>query len=189
MVQMWAGYVHILGDAYPILLNPCLGLSTEYPWCAPAGKFAVLPCISVQRLDLVLALKLLSLLSGCIKPRPVCREPRSSCVLCETTWNASIPNSQHFKTYTYSMVCRALAIATAASLMTFNLEWIFHKVFTHRLSKPCDCCPGGALGPVNGEPGALKDAETGSSRDLSIQGKTELKRLQNAVRSYTFETG
>ena len=27
-----AGFVHVLGDAYPILMDPSLGLSTEYPW-------------------------------------------------------------------------------------------------------------------------------------------------------------
>lgn len=27
-----AGYVHVLGDAFPILTDPCLGLSTTYPW-------------------------------------------------------------------------------------------------------------------------------------------------------------
>ncbi|KAK9812115.1 hypothetical protein WJX73_008188 [Symbiochloris irregularis] len=31
-VVLTTGYVHVLGDAYPILTDPCLGLSTDYPW-------------------------------------------------------------------------------------------------------------------------------------------------------------
>ncbi|KAK9865177.1 hypothetical protein WJX84_007285 [Apatococcus fuscideae] len=31
-VVLTTGYVHVLGDAYPILTDPCLGLSTTYPW-------------------------------------------------------------------------------------------------------------------------------------------------------------
>ena len=34
-------YVHVLADAYPILTDPCLGLSSEYPWAksiATAGS-------------------------------------------------------------------------------------------------------------------------------------------------------
>lgn len=30
--------MHVLGDAFPLLMDPCLGLSTTYPWaCAFAG--------------------------------------------------------------------------------------------------------------------------------------------------------
>ncbi|KAK9825723.1 hypothetical protein WJX74_001308 [Apatococcus lobatus] len=36
------GYVHVLGDAYPILTDPCLGLSTEYPWAMTFATAATL---------------------------------------------------------------------------------------------------------------------------------------------------
>ena len=84
--------------------------------------------------------------------------------------------------------CRALAIATAAALITFNLEWTLHKMFTFQLSKPCECCPGGALGSANEESAAPKDVEQGE-RAIGLQGRKQLKKLQNAVRSYTFEIG
>ena len=64
-------------------------------------------------------------------------------------------------------------------------------MFTFQLSKPCECCPGGALGPANGESAAPKDVEQGADRgrDIGLQGTKQLKKLQNAVRSYTFEIG
>ena len=38
-----AGFVHVLGDAFPILTDPCLGLSSTYPWaCAFAGTAVLL---------------------------------------------------------------------------------------------------------------------------------------------------
>jgi hypothetical protein len=35
-------YVHVLADAYPILTDPCLGLSTEYPWAMTIATAASL---------------------------------------------------------------------------------------------------------------------------------------------------
>ena len=35
-------YVHVLGDAYPILTDPCLGLSSEYPWAMTIATAASL---------------------------------------------------------------------------------------------------------------------------------------------------
>ena len=38
-----AGLVHVLGDAFPLLMDPCLGLSSTYPWaCAFAGLAVLL---------------------------------------------------------------------------------------------------------------------------------------------------
>ena len=31
-VVLATGFVHVLGDAVPILSDPCLGLSSDYPW-------------------------------------------------------------------------------------------------------------------------------------------------------------
>jgi hypothetical protein len=40
---MHAGFVHVLGDAFPLLTDPCLGLSSTYPWaCAFAGLAVLL---------------------------------------------------------------------------------------------------------------------------------------------------
>ena len=35
-------YVHVLGDAYPILTDSCLGLSSEYPWAMTIATAASL---------------------------------------------------------------------------------------------------------------------------------------------------
>ncbi|KAK9794638.1 hypothetical protein WJX73_005364 [Symbiochloris irregularis] len=61
-VVLTTGYVHVLGDAYPVLTDPCLGLSSDYPW--------------------------------------------------------------------------AMTLATAATLITFTLEWTLHKHFVKRLNNP-----------------------------------------------------
>ena len=98
----------------------------------------------------------------------------------------------------FGAACRALAIATGASLFTFNLEWVLHKYFTAQLSQPCDCCPtGGALAPANDDqnsaPNGATDTEGGiikpADPQLGAQNAKKLKLLQNTVRSYTFEIG
>ena len=40
--------VHILGDAYPILTDPCLGLSAEYPWAMTFATTAVLLTFTLE---------------------------------------------------------------------------------------------------------------------------------------------
>lgn len=39
-VVLVTGYVHVLGDAIPLLSDPCLGLSTEYPWALVFASFS-----------------------------------------------------------------------------------------------------------------------------------------------------
>ena len=41
-VVITTGYVHVLGDAASILTDPCLGLSTSYPWAFVFATFATL---------------------------------------------------------------------------------------------------------------------------------------------------
>lgn len=41
-------YVHVLGDAYPILTDPCLGLSGEYPWAMTFAGLASLVAFTLE---------------------------------------------------------------------------------------------------------------------------------------------
>ena len=41
-VVLATGFVHVLGDAVPILSDPCLGLSSEYPWVRSCAVHALL---------------------------------------------------------------------------------------------------------------------------------------------------
>ena len=41
-VVITTGYVHVLGDAASILTDPCLGLSTDFPWAFVFATFATL---------------------------------------------------------------------------------------------------------------------------------------------------
>ena len=41
-VVLATGYVHVLGDAFPILTDPCLKLSTTYPWAMTFATFSTL---------------------------------------------------------------------------------------------------------------------------------------------------
>ena len=43
-------YVHILGDAYPILTDPCLGLSGEYPWAMTIATAASLLTFTLEHI-------------------------------------------------------------------------------------------------------------------------------------------
>ncbi|DBA78801.1 TPA: hypothetical protein ACH3X1_008697 [Trebouxia sp. C0004] len=107
-VVLTTGYVHVLGDAFPILTDPCLGLSTTYPW--------------------------------------------------------------------------AMTIATAASLFTFNLEWILHKTFHQRLMRDAERFDAEAPLPA---------ARTDSNDDVAkaADRKVRLTAIQHGVISYTFEAG
>ena len=42
------GFVHVLGDAFPILTDPCLGLSTTYPWACTFAGTAVLIIFTLE---------------------------------------------------------------------------------------------------------------------------------------------
>jgi len=105
--------VHVLGDAYPILTDACLGLSTKYPW--------------------------------------------------------------------------AMTIATAASLFTFTLEWVLHRIFHRRLVLQ-DESNSRAVKPPDAEAPALS---SGPADDVvkAADLKVRLKTLQHVVISYTFEAG
>lgn len=108
-VVLTTGYVHVLGDAFPILTDPCLGWSTTYPW--------------------------------------------------------------------------AMTIATAASLATFNLEWVLHKTFHQRLMRNAE---GQAMKQPDAEapmPEATGDLARTTDRN------TRLKTMKSIVVSYTFEAG
>ena len=41
-------YVHVLADALPILQDPCLGLSTEYPWAMTIATAATLGTFTLE---------------------------------------------------------------------------------------------------------------------------------------------
>lgn len=41
-VVLVTGFVHVLGDAIPLLADPCLGLSTEFPWALVFTSFAAM---------------------------------------------------------------------------------------------------------------------------------------------------
>ncbi len=41
-------FVHILADAVPILADPCLGLSTEYPWAMTFVMAAILATFTLE---------------------------------------------------------------------------------------------------------------------------------------------
>ncbi|DBA87606.1 TPA: hypothetical protein ACH3X1_004629 [Trebouxia sp. C0004] len=114
-VVLTTGYVHVLGDAFPILTDPCLGLSTTYPW--------------------------------------------------------------------------AMTIATAASLFTFNLEWILHKTFHQRLMRDAESSVK-AVERFDAE-APLPAARADSNDDVAkaADRKVRLKAIQNIVISYTFEAG
>lgn len=105
-------YVHVLEDAFPILTDPCLGLSTTYPW--------------------------------------------------------------------------AMTIATAASLFTFNLEWVLHKTFQQRLLRDTDTSAHDFKSP---DPEAPSQASPTEDLTKAADRKIRLKALQNVVISYTFEAG
>ena len=72
-------------------------------------------------------------------------------------------------------LCRAMTFATAASLMTFTLEWSLHKYFVKKLNQPGDLAAQHAAND--------KDVEAGAD-DTS-----KMKRILNTVHSYTFEVG
>ena len=102
---IWCRYVHVLGDAFPILTDPCLGLSGEYPW--------------------------------------------------------------------------AMTFATAASLITFTLEWCLGRLFFHKLAQIEAQNAAQASKPVS-------DAEAATQEE---EATSRVKILQNTVISYTFECG
>ena len=103
-------YVHVLADAYPILTDPCLGLSSDYPW--------------------------------------------------------------------------AMAIATAATLATFTLEWVLHKTLHRRLSLKAER-----------EDAKEPDHEAQLSGEAAVDPEKleyrshRLVAMKNTVMSYTFEIG
>ena len=41
-------FVHVLADAFPILSDPCLGLSTEYPWAMTIATAAILATFMLE---------------------------------------------------------------------------------------------------------------------------------------------
>jgi hypothetical protein len=104
-------YVHVLGDAFPILTDPCLGWSTTYPW--------------------------------------------------------------------------AMTIATAASLVTFTLEWMLHKTFHQRLMRNAER-DGHAIKQPDAE---APMPETTGDLARAADRNTRLKTMKSIVISYTFEAG
>lgn len=47
-VVIVTGYVHVLGDAIPLLSDPCLGLSTTYPWALVFASFSSMLAFSFE---------------------------------------------------------------------------------------------------------------------------------------------
>ncbi len=103
-------YVHVLGDAFPLLTDPCLGWST-YPW--------------------------------------------------------------------------AMIIATAASLVTFTLEWVLHKTFNQRLMRKAERDRHALKQPDAEAP----MPETTGDLARAADRNTRLKSIKSIVISYTFEAG
>ena len=95
----------MLGDAYPLLTDPCLGLAGNYPW--------------------------------------------------------------------------AMTFATAASLVTFTLEWCLGRLFFHKLAQ---------IEAQNASQASkeVSDAEAATQEE---EAKSRVKVLQMTVISYTFECG
>ncbi len=104
-------YVHVLGDAFPILTDPCLGWSTTYPW--------------------------------------------------------------------------AMTIATAASLVTFTLEWVLHKTLHQRLMRNAERNPQVTKQPDAEAPMPENTGDLAQATDHN----TRLKTMKSTVVSYTFEAG
>ena len=76
-----------------------------------------------------------------------------------------------------------MTIATAASLATFNLEWVLHKTFHQRLMRNAE---GQAMKQPDAEapmPEATGDLARTTDRN------TRLKTMKSIVVSYTFEAG
>ena len=75
-----------------------------------------------------------------------------------------------------------MTIATAATLFTFNLEWVLHRVFHNRM-----------LHQETARVEAAKSLDTESALAENDKVKAEcagrLSKLQNIVSSYTFECG
>lgn len=47
-VVLVTGYVHVLGDAIPLLSDPCLGLSTTYPWALVFASFSSMLAFTLE---------------------------------------------------------------------------------------------------------------------------------------------
>ena len=47
-VVLVTGYVHVLGDAIPLLSDPCLGLSTVYPWALVFASFSSMLAFTLE---------------------------------------------------------------------------------------------------------------------------------------------
>ncbi|KAL3145570.1 low-affinity Zn(2+) transporter zrt2 [Trebouxia sp. C0010 RCD-2024] len=47
-VVLVTGFVHVLGDAIPLLSDPCLGLSTEFPWALVFTSFAAMFAFTLE---------------------------------------------------------------------------------------------------------------------------------------------
>lgn len=49
MINVYAfRFVHVLADAFPILSDPCLGLSSEYPWGMTIATAAILATFMLE---------------------------------------------------------------------------------------------------------------------------------------------
>ena len=77
-----------------------------------------------------------------------------------------------------------MSIATAATLATFTLEWVLHKILHRRLT-------------IEAEPQSMETVDTEAPADASgattetkgLAHSSRLEGLKNVVMSYTFETG
>lgn len=47
-VVLVTGFVHVLGDAIPLLSDPCLGLSTTYPWALVFASFSAMLAFTLE---------------------------------------------------------------------------------------------------------------------------------------------
>jgi len=47
-IRLPCRFVHVLGDAYPILTDPCLGLSGNYPWAMTFATAAALLTFTLE---------------------------------------------------------------------------------------------------------------------------------------------
>ena len=77
-----------------------------------------------------------------------------------------------------------MTIATAASLVTFTLEWVLHKAFNQRLMRNAES-PQAVKQPDVEAPMPETTGDLARATDCN----TKLKTMKSIVVSYTFEAG
>jgi zinc transporter 1/2/3 len=111
-VVLSTGFVHVLGDAFPILSDPCLNLSTTYPWAMTFATFSTLFTFVLE-----------FYLGKCFKKRAAQLTARANASAGEEN-----PSSVEQGDEKAASRERARLMYTTASL-TFECGIIFHSIF------------------------------------------------------------